>query len=121
VSCDTLRLEAWSRISLAAPIHLAKFSTARNHDTPQNAQARTLRTCGRRLPLQAVPRDILKSFSTYERAITMQGSSHATLSVIGFGAVIVVADSLNAPVFGDATPIVPVLPLLSMKTVTIQP
>ena len=49
----------------------------------------------------------------------MQGSSHATLSVIGFGAVIVVADSLNAPVFGDATPIVPVLPLLSMKTIII--
>ena len=51
----------------------------------------------------------------------MQGSSHTTLSVIGFGAVIVAADSLGASqaMFGNTTPFISMLPMLSLKTVVV--
>ena len=49
----------------------------------------------------------------------MQGSSHTTLSVIGFGAVIVAAETIGAPVFGNTTPFISMLPILSLKTVVV--
>ena len=49
----------------------------------------------------------------------MQGSSHATLSVIGFGAVIIAAETMGVPVFGNITPFISVLPMLSLKTVVV--